>query len=188
MQGVDLGGRWYIIGVLCAREAQEGLDSREGGSRPMSSSGGPGEDQAPSALQLRVRILQMSPVFTGLSDGEHRALARNMRVVGLPARDTFNLSAQSGDVVVFVASGVVEQSIAHFSGPVVLVRRHLPGDLVVLPAARTDDKYTTSIYGLADSVLLTLDRDSLVESLGLGADAVAAALDQLGEQQSAAMN
>jgi Flp pilus assembly CpaE family ATPase len=130
----------------------------------------------------------MSPVFTGLSDGAHRALARNMRVVGLPARDTFNLSAQSGDIVVFVASGIVEQSIAHSSGPVVLVRRHLPGDLVVLPAPRTDDKYTTSIYGLADSVLLTLDRDGLVESLGADADAVALALDKLGEQQSAAMD
>jgi Flp pilus assembly CpaE family ATPase len=188
MQGIDLGGRWYIIDVLCAREAQEGLDSREGGSRPLASSGGSGADQAPSALQLRVRILQMSPVFTGLSDGEHRALARNMRVVGLPARDTFNLSSQSGDIVVFVASGIVEQSVAHASGPVVLVRRHLPGDLVVLPAPRTDDKYTTSIYGLADSVLLTLDRDSLVESLGLDADAVATALDKLGEQQSAAMD
>jgi len=188
MQGIDLGGRWYIIDVLCAREAQEGLDSREGGSRPLSSSGGSGGDQAPSALQLRVRILQMSPVFTGLSDGEHRALARNMRVVGLPARDTFNLSAQSGDIVVFLASGIVEQSIAHSSGPVVLVRRHLPGDLVVLPAPRTDDKYTTSMYGLADSVLLTLDRDGLVESLGADADAVALALDKLGEQQSAAMD
>src|ERR1700694_376584 len=172
MQGIDLGGRWYIIDVLYAREAPRGQLSREGGARQVpSSDSGSGADQAPSALQLRVRILQMSPVFTSLSDGAHRALARNMRVVGLPARDTFNLSNQSGDIVVFVAAGVVEQSVAHASGVVVLVRRHLPGDLVVLPAPRTDDQYTTSIYGLADSVLLTLARDGLVESLGADADA-----------------
>jgi Flp pilus assembly CpaE family ATPase len=111
-----------------------------------------------------------------------------MRVVGLPARDTFKLGNQSGDIVVFLASGLVEQSVAQASGQVVQVRRHLPGDLVVLPAARTGDQYMTSIYGLIDSVLLTLDRDGLVQSLGPDAEGVAAALDKLREQQSAAMD
>ena len=189
MQGIDLGGRWYIIDVLCAREAPGGQESREGGSPHLASSGsGSGADEAPSAIQLRVRILQMAAVFTDLSDGAHRALARNMRVVGLPARDTFRLGDNPGDVVVFLASGMVEQSIAHASGPVVLVRRHLPGDLIVLPALRADDKYMTSIYGLTDSVLLTIDRDGLFEGLGPDAETVAAALDKLGEQQSAAID
>jgi Flp pilus assembly CpaE family ATPase len=189
MQGIDLGGRWYIIDVLCAREAPQGPESREGGSVQLASSGGgSGADQAPSAIQLRVRILQMSPVFTDLSDGEHRALARNMRVVGLAARDTFRLSNESGDAVVFLASGSVEQSISHASGDVLLVRRHVPGDLVVLPAPKPADPYMTSVYGLTDSVLLTLDRDALLQSLGLDADKVAIALDKLAEQQSAAID
>ena len=153
-----------------------------------STGGGSAADQAPSALQLRVRILQMSPVFTDLSDGAHRALARNMRVVGLPARDTFKLTSQAGDIVVFLASGLVEESIAKASGEVVLNRRQVPGDLVVLPAARTHDRYTTSIYGLTDSVLLTLDRDGLLQSLGADAEHVAGALDKLGEQQLEAMD
>ncbi len=130
----------------------------------------------------------MSPVFTDLSDGAHRALSRNMRVVGLPARDTFKLSNKAGDIVVFLASGLVEETIAKASGEVVLNRRQVPGDLVVLPAARTNDRYTTSIYGLADSVLLTLDRDGLLQSLGPDAEKVAGALDKLGEQQLEAMD
>ncbi len=130
----------------------------------------------------------MSPVFTDLSDGAHRALARNMRVVGLAARDTFKLTNRSGDVVVFLASGLVEQSVADAAGNVVLVRRHLPGDLVVLPAPRTADRYLSSIYALADSALLTLDRDGLLQSLGQDAEQVAVALEKLGEQQVGAMD
>jgi len=188
MQGIDLGGRWYIIDVLYAREAPRGQLSREGGARQVpSSDSGSGADQAPSAIQLRVRILQMSPVFTDLSDGAHRALARNMRVVGLPARDTFKLGDQSGDTVVFLASGLVEQSVAHASGEVVLILRHVPGDLVVLPAPGSADRYMTSIYGLSDAVLLTLDTDGLVQSLGPEADTVAVALDKLRDQQLAAI-
>jgi Flp pilus assembly CpaE family ATPase len=188
MQGIDLGGRWYIIDVLYAREAPQGQPSREGGSRQVASSGSEsGADQAPSALQLRVRILQMSPVFTDLTDGQHRALARNSRVVGLAAKDTFKLSNQAGDMIVFLASGLVEQSVAKASGEVVLIRRQVPGDLVVLPAPRSADRYTTNIYGLTDSVLLTLDRDGLIASLGPDAEKVAVALDKLGEQQLEAM-
>src|ERR1700730_8259362 len=188
MQGIDLGCRWYIIDVLYAREAPGGQLSREGGARQVpSSDSGSGADQAPSAIQLRVRILQMSPVFTDLSDGAHRALARNMRVVGLPARDTFKLGDQSGDTVVFLASGLVEQSVAHASGEVVLILRHVPCDLVVLPAPGSADRYMTSIYGLSDAVLLTLDIDGLVQSLGPEADTVAVALDKLRDQQLAAI-
>src|SRR3984893_9730810 len=188
MQGIDLGCRWYIIDVLYAREAPGGQLSREGGARQVpSSDSGSGADQAPSAIQLRVRILQMSPVFTDLSDGARRALARNMRVVGLPARDTFKLGDQSGDTVVFLASGLVEQSGAQASGEVVLILRHVPGDLVVLPVPGRSDRYMTSIYGLSDAVLLTLDTDGLVQSLGPEADTVAVALDKLRDQQLAAI-
>jgi Flp pilus assembly CpaE family ATPase len=187
MRRVDLRGRWYIIDVLYAREAHESPDSREGGSGQETVSGDPGADQAPSAIQLRVRILEMSPVFTDLSDGAHRALARNMRVIGLPARDTLKLGGHSGDVVVFLASGLVEQSVTDAAGEVVLIRHHVPGELVVLPAPRTGNRYVTSIYGLQDAVLLTLDQDSLIESLGPDAQRVAAALDKLGEQEQLAM-
>ena len=187
MWSVDLRGRCYIIDVLCAREAREGPESREGGPRPVAASGAPAGDQAPSALQLRVRILEMSPVFTELSDGALRAIARNMRVVGLPARETLKLEQTAGDVVVFLASGLVEQSMTDASGRVVLIRRRAPGDMVILPAPRGGTHLVTSIYGIASSVLLTLDRSGLLLSLGADVDKVAVALDKLGEQELAAM-
>jgi len=75
--------------------------------RKAANAGSPA-DQAPSALQLRVRMLEMSPVFAELTDGELRALARRMRVVGLPAADKLKLGTEHGDAVVFLASGLVE--------------------------------------------------------------------------------
>ncbi|HSS60047.1 MAG TPA: hypothetical protein VLK30_01165 [Candidatus Limnocylindrales bacterium] len=148
-----------------------------------ASSGGPGDEQAPSALQMRMRILEMSAVFSELTDGVLRAVARRMRAVGLTARDTLRLGGQGGDVVVFLASGQVEESITDPSGKVLLTRRPTAGDLVILPAPRTGDRYVTSIYGLTDAVLLTLDRDGLVESLGQNVEKVAVMLDKLWDQE-----
>jgi Flp pilus assembly CpaE family ATPase len=111
-----------------------------------------------------------------------------MRAVGLTARDTLRLNAQSGDVVVFLASGQVEESIADGTGKALLTRRPAPGDLVILPAPRTKDRYVTSIYGLSDAVLLTLDRDGLVEGLGQDVEKVALALDKLWEQELSAVD
>jgi Flp pilus assembly CpaE family ATPase len=142
--------------------------------------------QTPSALHLRVRILEMSPVFAELGDGVLRALARRMRPVGLTNRDTLRLSGQGGDVVVFLASGQVEQSIADASGKVLLTRRPAPGDLVILPAPRSKDRYVTNIYGLTDAVLLTVDRDGLLEGLGADVEHVAAALELLWDQEISA--
>ena len=127
---------------------------------------GPTGEQAPSALQMRMRILEMSAVFAELNDGILRAVARRMRPVSLTARDTLRLSGQGGDVVIFLASGQVEESVTDPKGKVLLTRRRAPGDLVILPVPRTADRYVTSIYGLTDSVLLTLDRDGLLEGLG----------------------
>jgi Flp pilus assembly CpaE family ATPase len=155
--------------------------------RRVTSEGGSEADHAPSALQLRVRMLEMSPVFGELPDGPLRALARRMRVVGLPAADKLKLGTERGDAVVFLASGLVEQSLTDATGRVVLTRRRLPGDLLILPVQRAGDRYVTSIDGLANAVLLTLDRDSLAQGLGADVEKVAAGLDQLWNQELAAV-
>ena len=153
----------------------------------MAASAGSAADQAPTALQLRVRMLEMSPIFAELSDGALRALARRMRVVGLPAADKLKVGTEHGDAVVFLASGLVEQSVTDAAGRVLLTRRRLPGDLVILPVHRAGDRYVTSIDGLSNAVLLTLDRDSLVQGLGAEVEKVAIALDQLWTQELAAV-
>jgi len=116
----------------------------------------------------------MSPVFAELSDGALRALARRMRVVGLPAADKLKLGTEHGDVIVFLASGLVEQSLTDASGRVLLTRRRLPGDLLILPVHRSGDRFVTSIDGMSNAVLLTLDRDSLIQGLGPEVEKVAA--------------
>jgi pilus assembly protein CpaE len=125
----------------------------------------------------------MSAVFADLGDGVLRAVARRMRPVSLRARDTLRLGGQTGDVVVFLESGHVEVSIAEASGRVLVTRRPPPGGLVVLPAARTGDAYATSLYGLTDATLLTLDRDGLLEGLGPHVETVAVNLDKLWDQE-----
>src|SRR4030088_2179493 len=129
----------------------------------------------------------MSSAFADLRDGTLRAVSRRMRPVGLTARDTLRLNADGGDVVMFLTSGQVEESIADSDGKVLLTRRPAPGDLVILPAPRTKDKYLTSIYGLTDAVLLTLDRDGLLEGLGPDVEKIALALDRLWEQEVSAV-
>jgi pilus assembly protein CpaE len=133
-----------------------------------------------------MRILEMSAAFSELNDGLLRAVARRMRIVGLAARETLRLGGQGGDVVVFLASGQVEESITDLAGKVLLTRRPATGDLVILPAPRTADRYVTNIYGLSDAVLLTLDRDGLLEGLGSDVEKVAVTLDKLWEQEIAA--
>jgi Flp pilus assembly CpaE family ATPase len=133
-----------------------------------------------------VRILEMSLVFAELADGPLRAIARRMRALDLKARDTLRLGGAGGDVVVFLASGQVEESIADGVGKVLLTRRPAPGDLVILPAPRTGDRYVTNIYGLTDSILLTLDRDGLLEGLGADVEPVLVTLDKLWEQELSA--
>jgi MinD-like ATPase involved in chromosome partitioning or flagellar assembly len=153
----------------------------------VGASSEPAADQTPSALQLRTRILEMSSVFAELSDGALRAVARQMRAVGLTARDTMRLNAQSGDAVVFLAFGQVEESITDGAGKVLLTRRPALGDLLILPALRSKDRYVTSIYGLTDAGLLTLDRDGLLEGLGPEVEKVSLALDRLWEQELSAV-
>jgi Flp pilus assembly CpaE family ATPase len=130
-----------------------------------------------------MRILEMSAVFSELNDGVLRAVARRMRPVTLKARDTLRLGGQGGDVVVFLASGQVEQSITDLGGKVLLTRRPVPGDLVILPAPRTGERYVTNIYGVTDGLLLTLDRDGLLDGLGQDVEKVALTLDKLWEQE-----
>jgi len=154
----------------------------------MSANAGSEADHVPSALQLRVRMLEMSPVFGELADGPLRALARRMRVVGLPAADQLKVGTERGDAVVFLASGLVEQTLTDAAGRVLLTRRRQPGDLVILPVHRTGDRYVTNIGGLTNSVLLTLDRDSLVQGLGADVEKVAVALDELWSQELAAVD
>ena len=183
-----MGGGCYSIGVLNAREVPETLyRAREEELAQVAASGsGAGGDQAPSALQMRTRILEMSAVFSELNDGVLRAVARRMRPVGLAARDTLRLGGQGGDIVVFLASGQVEESVTDTTGKVLLTRRPAPGDMVILPAPRTGERYVTNIYGLTDAVLLTLDRDGLLEGLGPHLEKVAVTLDKLWEQEVSA--
>ena len=153
----------------------------------MGASGSePAGDQTPSAQQLRMRILEMSAAFSELNDGLLRAVARRMRTVGLAARDALRLGGDGGDVVIFVASGQVEESITDSTGKVLLTRRPGPGDLVILPNPRVGDRYVTNIYGLTNAVLLTLDRDGLLEGLGASVEKVALTLDKLWEQELSA--
>jgi len=128
----------------------------------------------------------MSAVFSELDDGVLRAVARRMRAVGLGARDTLRLGGQGGDVVVFLASGQVEESITDSNGKVLITRRPAPGHMVILPAPRTGGRYVTSIFGLTNAVLLTLDRDGLMEGLGAEVEKVALTLDKLWDQELAA--
>jgi Flp pilus assembly CpaE family ATPase len=173
---------------LNAREAPETLQrAREDKPTDVgASSSRPAADQNPSAVQKRMRILEMSPVFSELNDGVLRAVARRMRAVGLKARDTLRLGDQGDDVALFVASGQVEESITDSNGKVLITRRPLAGDLVVLPAPRAADRYVTSLYGLTDAVLLTVDRDGLLEGLGSDVQKVVPMLDKLWEQELAA--
>jgi Flp pilus assembly CpaE family ATPase len=170
---------------LNAREVPETLQrAREEELRQVAASGGgPAGEEKPSALQQRMRILEMASVFSELNDGVLRAVGRRLRPVSLAARDTLRLGGQGGDVVVFVASGQVEESITDATGKVLLTRRPAPGDMVILPAPRTGDRYVTNIYGLSNAVLLTLDRDGLLESLGPDVEKVAMTLDKLWEQE-----
>jgi Flp pilus assembly CpaE family ATPase len=115
-----------------------------------------------------------------------RAVARRLRPVPLAARDTLRLGGQGGDLAVFIGSGQVEESITDAGGKVLLTRRPQPGDMVILPATRTGDRYVTSIYGLTDALLLTLDRDGLLEGLGPNVENVATTMDKLWEQELAA--
>jgi len=135
---------------------------------------------------MRMRILEMSSVFSELNDGILRALARRMRPVGLAARDTLRLGGQGGDIVVFLASGQAEESITDATGKVLITRRPSPGDLVILPAKRTGGRYVTNIYGLTEARLLTLDRDGLLEGLGPEVEKVALTLDKMWEQELSA--
>src|SRR5256714_9363522 len=188
MRGFHLGGGCYSIGVLNAREVPETLQrarEEELGQVAPSGSGSAGEEM-PSALQARMRILEMSAVFSELNDGILRAVARRLRPVAVAARDTLRLGNQRGDVVAFVASGQVEESITDAAGKVLLTRRPSAGSMVSLPAPRTGDRYVTSIYGLTDAVLLTLDRDGLLEGLGREVEKIAVTLDKLWEQELSA--
>ena len=180
----DLGGRCYIIAVLSGSGVREGRGPEE--EVAPAGAGGSHAGEPPSALQLRVRILEMSSVFAELTDGVLRALARRMQPVQLATNDTLRLGGRGGDVVIFLANGVAEQSITDAAGKLLLTRRPAPGDLLILPAPRTGDRYVTSIRGLSPSTLLTLDRDGLLEGLGPEVDKVAIALDKLWEQQVAA--
>jgi MinD-like ATPase involved in chromosome partitioning or flagellar assembly len=128
----------------------------------------------------------MSSVFSELSDRALRALARRMRPVLLGAGDTLRLGSHGGDLVIFLASGSCEGSIVDGAGKVVLSRRPNPGDLLILPAPRSGDRYVTSIHGLTDSMLLTLDRDGLLEALGPEVEPVGIGLDKLWDQEMAA--
>jgi len=181
-----VGGRWYIIGVLNAREVRENQGAREEGQPQAESGAPPANEQAPSVLQRRAHILEMAPVFSELGDPALRALARRMRPVALAAGETLRLGTHSGDLVIFLASGACEGAILDSAGKVVLSRRPKPGELLILPAPRSGDRFVTSIHALSSATLLTVDRDGLVEAIGPEVESVGIGLDKLWEQELAA--
>ena len=152
----------------------------------MDAGSPPVDEQSPSVLQQRARILEMASVFSELGDGALRALARRMRPVQLAAGETLRLGSHGGDMVIFLASGSCEGAILDGTGKVVLSRRPKAGDLLILPAPRTSDRFVTSIHGLSAATLLTLDRDGLMEALGPDVERVGIGLDKLWEQELAA--
>ena len=125
----------------------------------------------------------MSSVFAELGDGALRAVARRMKPVSLAAGDTLRLGTLGGDAVVFLFSGLVEQSINDGQGKTLITRRPSAGDLVILPAPRSGDRYVTNIQGLSDAVLLTLDQDGLLQGLGSDVEKVAIGVDKLWQQE-----
>ena len=186
MRDGDLGGRWYIIGVLNAHEVEADQGAREEDTAQLEAIPPPADEQAPSVLQQRARILEMASVFSELSDGGIRALARRMRPVALTAGETLRLGTHGGDLVIFLQSGACEGAIVDGVGKVVVSRRPKPGDMLILPAPRSGDRFVTSIHGLSDATLLTLDRDGLLEALGPEVERVSIGLDKLWEQELAA--
>src|SRR3989442_14055083 len=81
---VDLGGRWYIIGVLDAREVREGHGAGEEGSH-VAASGGLGAGRA-SVPQPRVRVPVKSSACPQAPDGAPRSLRRRLHAVPPPPR------------------------------------------------------------------------------------------------------
>jgi Flp pilus assembly CpaE family ATPase len=182
---------WGDVGTLSAVLSPSEVRENQGAAREEGTEqvdpGTPADNnQSPSELQQRARILAMSSVFAELGDGELRALARRMRSVLLAAGETLRLGAHGGDLVIFLASGACEGAILDGQGKVVLSRRPTAGDLLILPVPRSSDRYITSIHGLTDARLLTLDRDGLMEALGADVERVGAGLDKLWEQELAA--
>ncbi|HZQ50473.1 MAG TPA: hypothetical protein VFB69_09220 [Candidatus Dormibacteraeota bacterium] len=171
---------------MSAQEVRKDHGAREVSESQVDPGSPPVDEQTPSVLQQRTRILEMSSVFSELSDRALRALSRRMRPVMLAAGDTLRLGSHGGDIVIFLASGSCEGSIVDAAGKVVLTRRPKPGDLLILPAPRTSDRYVTSIHGLTDSMLLSLDRDGLLEALGPEVEQVGLGLDKLWDQEMAA--
>jgi Flp pilus assembly CpaE family ATPase len=182
---------WGDVGTLSAVLSPSEVRESQGAAREVKeeqvdSETPPVNDQSPSVLQQRARILAMSSVFAELNDGELRALARRVRAVQLAAGETLRLGTHGGDLVILLASGACEGAILDSSGKVVLSRRHTAGDLLILPVHRSGDRYVTSIHGLSDTTLLTLDRDGLMEALGADVEKIGAGLDKLWEQELAA--
>src|SRR5439155_27158806 len=112
-------------------------------------------------------------------------LARGWRPVRRAGGGSLRRGGRGGDLVVVLATGSCEGAILGAAGKVVLTRRRKAGDLLILPAPRGSDRFVTSIHGLSDATLLTLDRDGLMEALGSDVEAVSIGLDKLWEQELA---
>src|SRR2546430_3991764 len=94
-----------------------------------ASGSAPSGDQTPSALQMRMRILEISPVFSDLNDGLLRAVARRMRDVALAARDTLPLGGAGGDIGAFRTAGQVSGTGTGPTGQALPTPRPAPDDL-----------------------------------------------------------
>ena len=164
----------------------------EGGSEPPAAwerptsqlpvERGPIAASSTTAYEQRLHLLEMSSVFWALGGGPLRAVARRMRDLAIPAGLTLRLKPDGLDTVIFVASGACDRIVADTSGRVLLTKRSMAGEQIVLPPPDDRVRFTMSIRAVADAIFVTVDRDSLVQSLGTDFAPVAAALDKVWAQ------
>jgi pilus assembly protein CpaE len=134
-------------------------------------------------LEKRLHLLEMSSVFWQLGNGPLMALARRMQDMAVPGGRILQLRPEGQDGVIFLASGACERTITNKAGEILLTRRSLPGDQLVLPPPSARDTYTTTIRALSDSSFASLDRETLERALGSGFQPLAMALDVLWDQE-----
>ena len=111
-----------------------------------------------------------------------------MRDLTIPGGQTLRLKPDGLDTVIFVASGSCDRIVTDATGRVLLTRRSSAGDQIVLPPTGERVRYTTSIRAVSDAIFVTLDRDSLVQSLGTEFAPVEAGLDKIWAQDVTAFD
>jgi Flp pilus assembly CpaE family ATPase len=130
----------------------------------------------------RVAALERAPVFYAVDPSTRRALASRLRRVSVAAGDLVLCQGEPGDTIFFIEQGrcrlVVERPPS-----LVTVAELAAGDFFGEAACVLDQPQQASVYAVADSTLLALDRQSLHAVLGRDR-AVVDELRKLADQRS----